>query len=463
MQEKTDNAFYEISLNNNICHQETTTSGHPTTENEIQIKVYKRRFWMLFLFSSTSLASGLFYPLYAGISDVTMCYYDVSQDAANWTGLVCMVTYIILVFPVSWLIDRIGIQKTVLISSAFNLLASATQFLTLNPQNFIYVMVSQFFASMSNVFILAIPPCLAAEWFPSNEVSRACAYGVFGNQMGLALGFICAPLMISSDCSNLKLITKGRTNVAILLTVVNTILTALIIFTFQGKPPHPPSVAQAEKKDDKLDYLKLSLSMLKNVNFVLIFIMYGLMVGTYFVTATLLNAFLIPFFPGTEVLIGWMGWLLIVAGLIGSIVAGYVLDYTHKFKNTSLAICILSFFTFILFICFVHFQHIWLQFITIGVLGFFLTSFLPVGFEYGIEVTYPESEITSAGLLNASSMIFGIILTEIATSILNKQGFYAANTVMLIALLASCIICGFITTDYKRSKKSMRKSKVGNT
>ncbi|XP_054710179.1 uncharacterized MFS-type transporter C09D4.1-like isoform X3 [Uloborus diversus] len=419
MQEKTDNAFYEISLNNNICHQETTTSGHPTTENEIQIKVYKRRFWMLFLFSSTSLASGLFYPLYAGISDVTMCYYDVSQDAANWTGLVCMVTYIILVFPVSWLIDRIGIQKTVLISSAFNLLASATQFLTLNPQNFIYVMVSQFFASMSNVFILAIPPCLAAEWFPSNEVSRACAYGVFGNQMGLALGFICAPLMISSDCSNLKLITKGRTNVAILLTVVNTILTALIIFS--------------------------------------------LMVGTYFVTATLLNAFLIPFFPGTEVLIGWMGWLLIVAGLIGSIVAGYVLDYTHKFKNTSLAICILSFFTFILFICFVHFQHIWLQFITIGVLGFFLTSFLPVGFEYGIEVTYPESEITSAGLLNASSMIFGIILTEIATSILNKQGFYAANTVMLIALLASCIICGFITTDYKRSKKSMRKSKVGNT
>ena len=33
------------------------------------------------------------------------------------------------------------------------------------------------------IFILGIPPQLAATWFPSHQVSSACAIGVFGNQV----------------------------------------------------------------------------------------------------------------------------------------------------------------------------------------------------------------------------------------------------------------------------------------
>lgn len=37
-----------------------------------------------------------------------------------------------------------------------------------------------------------------------------------------------------------------------------------------------------------------------------------------------------------------------------------------------------------------------------------MTGYLPVGFEFGSELTYPEPEGTSAGLLNAAAQVFYI-------------------------------------------------------
>jgi hypothetical protein len=38
-----------------------------------------------------------------------------------------------------------------------------------------------------------------------------------------------------------------------------------------------------------------------------------------------------------------------------------------------------------------------------------MTGYLPVGFEFGAEVTFPESEGTSSGLLNASAQVIGLM------------------------------------------------------
>lgn len=37
--------------------------------------------------------------------------------------------------------------------------------------------------------------------------------------------------------------------------------------------------------------------------------------------------------------------------------------------------------------------------------SFFMTGYLPLGFEFAVEITYPESEGTSSGLLNASAQV----------------------------------------------------------
>ena len=48
-----------------------------------------------------------------------------------------------------------------------------------------------------------------------------------------------------------------------------------------------------------------------------------------------------------------------------------------------------------------------------------MTGYLPIGFEFGAEITYPESEASSSGLLNCAAQIFGLIVTEGCTRLLD--------------------------------------------
>lgn len=76
-----------------------------------------------------------------------------------------------------------------------------------------------------------------------------------------------------------------------------------------------------------------------------------------------------------------------------------------------------------------------------------MTGYLPVGFEFGTELTYPEPEVTSAGLLNASAQIFGIIFTLLGGWLLTTYGSMVCNGLLSIALLI-----GFVMTFPIRSR-----------
>ena len=54
---------------------------------------------------------------------------------------------------------------------------------SLSPDRFYVTFIGQTVTAASQIFILGIPPKLAAVWFGPNQVSSACAVGVFGNQV----------------------------------------------------------------------------------------------------------------------------------------------------------------------------------------------------------------------------------------------------------------------------------------
>lgn len=51
------------------------------------------------------------------------------------------------------------------------------------PDGFWITFIGQAIVGASQMFTLGIPPRLAAVWFGPDEVSKACALGVFGNQV----------------------------------------------------------------------------------------------------------------------------------------------------------------------------------------------------------------------------------------------------------------------------------------
>lgn len=89
-----------------------------------------------------------------------------------------------------------------------------------------------------------------------------------------------------------------------------------------------------------------------------------------------------------------------------------------------------------------------------------MTGLLPVGFELAAELTYPEPEGTSAGLLNAASQVFGIIFTSLYSYLYEEFGDIWANAVMCCMLLIGAILTACIRSDLRRQAAHMKKSSI---
>lgn len=75
---------------------------------------------------------------------------------------------------------------------------------------------------------------------------------------------------------------------------------------------------------------------------------------------------------------------------------------------------------------------------------------MPVGFEFAAELTYPEPEGTSSGLLNAGVQVVGILFTMLYSEILNRFSDVAANLLMVIFLIGGLVITAIIKSDLRR-------------
>lgn len=75
-----------------------------------------------------------------------------------------------------------------------------------------------------------------------------------------------------------------------------------------------------------------------------------------------------------------------------------------------------------------------------------MTGYLPVGFELAAELTFPEPEGTSAGLLNAVVQIFGIAFTSLYRYLLNIWEDLWAN-VTLCGILAFGVLLTILTPN----------------
>uniref|UniRef100_A0A673LMI3 Major facilitator superfamily (MFS) profile domain-containing protein n=1 Tax=Sinocyclocheilus rhinocerous TaxID=307959 RepID=A0A673LMI3_9TELE len=179
-------------------------------------------------------------------------------------------------------------------------------------------------------------------------------------------------------------------------------------------------------------------------------LMLGIMTGSFYSVSTLLNQMIIFHYPGEELNTGRIGLTLVVAGMFGSILCGIWLDRTKTYKLTTLIVYILSFVGMVVFTFTLNLNHLLVIFFTAGALGFFMTGYLPIGFEFGVEITYPESEGTSSGLLNAFAQVFGIIFTFIQGHLTTDYSPLSGNIFLCAWILLGIVLTALIKSDLKR-------------
>lgn len=78
----------------------------PTKKGATEYTVFPIRWLVLFVFVFNSASNSMQWIQYTIIQDAVVKYYGVSSIQVYWTSMIFMITYIPLIFPASWLLDK---------------------------------------------------------------------------------------------------------------------------------------------------------------------------------------------------------------------------------------------------------------------------------------------------------------------------------------------------------------------
>lgn len=402
---------------------------------EEQTHAYKRRFFVLLIFCSFSAVNSFQWIEYSSITGVVAEYYEASNLQVNLTSLVYMITYIPFIIHASLMLERVGLRKAIILGTLGTAIGSLFKWqLGGAPgiSSFWWLMFGQTIVALSQLYIISIPPLLAAVWFPDNQVSTATGIGVFGNQLGIALGFIIPPLVIRNPKGGSKMIGEDLNCLSSTIFWISSAICIISILSLDDKPPKPPGSAsyhaahqdelsleqqhngsglldnQQQLNSHKMETFHSIGQLVRDSDFRLLILSYGINVGCFYAVSTVLNQMVALRWPDLIDLAGTLGLLIVVSGMLGSVLCGQLLDRFHAYKLIIVFIYLFSLISMLLFTLVLEISsstQLWPLYLAAIVLGFFMTGYLPLGFEFAAEITYPHPANTPAGLLNLSAQV----------------------------------------------------------
>jgi MFS family permease len=131
-----------------------------------------------------------------------------------------------------------------------------------------------------------------------------------------------------------------------------------------------------------------------------------------------------------------MGGALLLGGIVGAAIIPVFSDRLHK-RKIFLLVGVALGIPGLLGVIFAG--SYWQAMVSMFILGFFLMSLAPVGYQYAAEITHPAPEGTSNGLLNLAGQasvvfIYGMEIFK------GKDGSFTPSLLILVGLLALCVI-----------------------
>jgi MFS family permease len=388
-------------------------------------KVYSYRWIVLLAFMFVVAVNQLLWITFASITGDAAKFYGVSDLSIGLLSMSFMIVYILVSIPASWVIDTYGLRVAVgfgaVLTGIFGLMRG------LVATNYTLVLVAQIGIAIGQPFILNAVTTVAARWFPVRERATASGMGSLAIFLGILVGLVLTPYLAIHVGIGNTLMTYG----------IIAVVSAVLFFGFAKEhPPTPPCPPGMEVRSLVLDGLKQTF---RERNFILLMIIFFVCLGMFNAVTTWIEDILRPRgFSSTQA--GITGGLMIAGGILGALVLPSLSDRFRKRKPFIIA-AILGATVGLIGVTYVTVY--WLLLVVAFVMGFFLLSAAPIGFQYGAEVTYPTPEGTSNGLLLLMGQISGIVFIFAMDSFKSPAtGSMTTSLVVLVVLLFLCLLLG---------------------
>lgn len=382
-------------------------------------RLYGYRWVVLAVFMLVNLTIQVLWISYAPVTGPAAAYYGVSDLQIGLLAMTFMIAFVPLSVPASWVIDtygaRVGVGLGVAVMGVFALVRG------LAGDSYGVVLVGTIGVACAQPFLLNAWTTVPARWFPVEGRATAVGLVTLANLVGTAVGMVLTPVLLES---------MALPTVQLVYGVAAAASAVAFLALMREAPPTPPGPDGSDVRSLALVGLRHALRV-RQFWFVLAIAVVGL--GIFNGVSTWVENITRP--RGlTPTDAGTLGAVMVVGGLVGAVVIPALSDRRGERRRYLLvgvggAIPGLVGLTFA--------TSPVLLYTSAAALGFFLVSALPIGMQYGAEITHPTPEATSNGLIQ----LFGqgaVVFVYVMEAMRTADGSFTPSLLLAVGLLVAC-------------------------
>nr|KAG5703789.1 hypothetical protein BaRGS_009587 [Batillaria attramentaria] len=466
LSEKTDTGF-KSEENGTANHVDKKQEEQALTSEELvaegrpkALGVYKRRWYVLFMFSIYSFTQACVWNTFGPISSTSEKVFGWNDGTiallSNWGPI----AYIISGIFFSWMLDVKGLRWACLSSCLLVLIGTAVRCITMTAPAVTGLMhFGHFLNGLGGPVAMGGPAFVSAVWFPLHERATATAIGTAMNYMGVAIAFVLGPGLVHSLSETPLPLNASNITPAILVSEIQAVgnsaeivlpasgvtaeptynatrdeydveiarardeihrymiyvaaftgvLFIVMLIYFPKKPPLPPCASAAIQRENFVVGLK---HLLTRKMFWFVAFIYGVSLGVMNCWASVLNVNISPH-GISEKDAGWIGFYAILSScLVALILARFADVFKRMMKKLVIGLYCSALLWFILFaLASIEVIPSPVAMFYVVIIGGMtsLSAAVPLIFELACELAYPTGEGTTNVVLTVINNIGGLL------------------------------------------------------
>ena len=414
--------------------------------------LYRQRWLVLASYCLLNVSNGWIWALWSPLTALLADYWEVSESDIDALSGIYMYVFVPMNIVSMWLVvNYLGLGKGLQLGALLNLVGALVMYAGGRDGWVLLEILSSwtdyqikylgiFLCALAQAFVLPMVALMSSNWFGEEERARATSIGSLGFQLGSLFGLGSTVIVdfrddVTGTLDPQKLDQYMRLSLFVALWAFILVLVTLI----HDRPPTPPSEAAATLVQDKnvtvkyIDSIRLVLSSPSSRMF---FLLFGLTIGVFYSIPAFFSQFMPAWSPRNQ---GILGGLFQVAAVFGCWAAGNLIPFFQlQYKKISVCLlfgCVIS---VALYTVSVQYQS-YLAVLACGGIGFFFSSFMAVGIEFGTALSFPADEAAVYGLLDSTAELFGYLLVTLGGA-MSLIDFQVAFCCVLLVLLSISLV-----------------------
>ncbi|RPI95763.1 MAG: MFS transporter [Spirochaetales bacterium] len=355
------------------------------------VKVYGYRWIIMAAFMILNVIIQIHWVALAAITGEAAAFYSVSPLSIGFLSMIYMLVYIVMCIPASYVIDTYGLRVGIGIGA---LLAGVFGFLKgMFAADYTMIVIAQLGLAVAQPFILNAYTKLAAQWFPVDERATVSGLASLAQYLGIIVALGVSPFLFAA---------KGMEGMLMIYGIITLAGSAIFLLIIRERPPTPPGTDESMERYPFFAGLRHIMG-LRDMRLLLVLFFIGL--GIFNAVTTWIEQILAP--RGiTPEQAGIIGAIMMIGGILGASILPVLSDKTRK-RRPFLVGAMIAMVPGLFGLAFA--TQFWLILASSFVLGFFIMSAGPIGFQYSAEVSHPAPESISQGVLLLAGQISGVI------------------------------------------------------